>query len=135
MRILVSWTPDARKFTGAREQAVAVGLLAHSLYRQNPPESEPTFAQLRACARGIRDHSCVVGARDRALRRMILIGQYADKALFDQLVARARDRRESGAPSQYTDGFEPPEPARTPDLPASPSEGSEPSGTMVRPPL
>jgi len=99
MKTLEDWTPDTRKFKGARERAVAVGLLAHSLYRQNPPKHDPTFAQLEACARGITDHTCVVSPRVSTLKRMILLGQYADKALFDELVARARQRRESGAPS------------------------------------
>lgn len=131
MKTLEDWTPDTRKFKGARERAVAVGLLAHSLYRQNPPEHEPTFAQLKACARGIRDHTCVLSLRVLVLKRMILLGQYANEALFDKLLAKARERRESGAPSQYTDGFKPrpkptsneaPEESRTPGSLGSPAE-------------
>jgi len=87
---LSRWTPEARKYKGGREQAVAVGLLALSLYLRRPPEIEPDELQLRICYQAQPDPRCTTGPRERALRRMILIGKYSDRYLFDMLATKAQ---------------------------------------------
>lgn len=77
-------TPESARFRGARKRAVALGLYALSLWRQDPPPRTPTVQELSRCG-VISSPRCDHEHRTLALQRMILMGQHADRALFKRL--------------------------------------------------
>lgn len=78
--------PEVNRYRGARLHAVAIGLLARSLWRRDPPPVVPTLKELRRCTfgEGIRE-VCNYSARTLTLMRFILAARNADPALFKRL--------------------------------------------------
>ncbi|MEM9489411.1 MAG: hypothetical protein AAGC55_09715 [Myxococcota bacterium] len=89
-------TPEASAYRGVRERAMAVGLLARSLWERNPPERIPSEAEMHDCRPMQRDSRCAVPLRTRVLWRAIRWGLSADRkrfAVLQKRTAAAEQRR------------------------------------------
>ncbi len=92
---ILALTPEAARYRGGRQRAVALGLMALSLWRRNPPRYDPTGEDLQRCASfANKDPLCRVGprARAQALRRAMLMADYADKKLFRKLARESAEK-------------------------------------------
>jgi hypothetical protein len=79
-------SPEILHYKGARQNAVALGLLAFAIWRRDPKPERVTIEQLHVCANWKRPPgACHTSRRTRMLHRMMLMAEYADEDLFNKL--------------------------------------------------
>ena len=81
----LSSTPEIFLYRGARQNAVALGLVAYSIWRRDPKRQSLSIEQLDICGRHNSGRPCGVEPRTLTLQRMMLVAEYADGALYESL--------------------------------------------------
>ena len=84
-------TPEARHYRGARQKAVAMGLLALSIWQRNPGQGRPTAEQMEICAKVVWTPRCFLDGRTLSLEHMVRMGMGADRDLFMKQRQKARE--------------------------------------------